>query len=521
MPNFNIVSDASKISFSKEWKTSNKFNCKNRIVDERGREVTRDYKGHRYQIIEKREILFSTLERIQRVLLGIFVIISTLSLGCLSSSVRKLFTKSKKKIRFAISYPPPPPSPNQQRGDAPPPVLEQKIDRVKMNPSPVLHQGFLQKPEKEEDETFKKELEFSKKELEKGISLSDEEIEKVGQCIKKIFKDEKDPSVKFYKSRHYRWVFELPSIRGLIFKMKPIAGRRAFDEHEKMIRAETIIRLHQLRLLVVPHAKLLKIEWREVLVEEKLNFDPRIQQRHLQDDRFHETLLQLAKFFCKSNCSQVEWDNHRILNDRFDQSGNRKIGLINFEKRVNPELELFGNGFGDKGLVGCANEEQAKMIEAIAKENGVSTASFEGVFARRKKELAEDCRLKQFYEKRGIFRGDEPIRVDEKALDFSMYPAEKENLKRLALELIQVIDEKTSKSSSEESIKNRRYIRIETDRQPFLDMGKELVDPGKRNFKTSQEYFDNTFFGCVAKKLVNLEVFYFADRLGPSWDIQA
>ncbi len=516
MPNFKIVADPSKIPIHSGWIDSNKFYCKNRIVDKRGREVTRGYEGNQYKIIEKKEFPFSTLERVGRGLLGMIAVISTLSFALLSSSVWKLFTKSQKKIRFAISYPPPPDLPNQQGRGSPPPEIA--LDLVEANPHSDLSQALLQEPE--ESMCFEKQLPFSEKALQEGISISDEAIQEVRQCVEKFFKREVDRSVKFYKSQRHHWVFSLTSIPGLIFKMNPGGGSGMSHHYQNMIRAETIIRVNQLRSLVIPRAKLLRIEEYEILVQKELHFDPQRQERHLQDEWIHEPLLELAKFVCDTGYSRVGWRNNPILT-------NKKIGLIDLQEMDSAEYGLFGKGLERRGLVGCVNEEQGKMIEAVAKEKGVSTTSFETTYARREKELAWGRKVREYYKAKKIVDGDERIQVDESALNFPVYPDAEERLKRLALDVIQVINEKISKSSTEQSIEKRRCIRINTNSEPFVGMDAELVARDEdlvkttNGFKTEQEYYDVTFLGCVLKKLADLEIFYKAVKEGCWWHIQA
>lgn len=110
MPKFTIVNHPSDITLSKEWDSwdsSAKFNSKNRVVDAKGKTVKFPYTGDCYKIIEKRERRFSTLERIERGLLGIILVIFTVFLALFSKSVRKLFTKPTENIRFGIGCAPP------------------------------------------------------------------------------------------------------------------------------------------------------------------------------------------------------------------------------------------------------------------------------------------------------------------------------------------------------------------------------------------------------------------------------
>jgi hypothetical protein len=105
MPNFRIIKNLSEITLSNKWITSTKFNSKERLVDPNGKEVSSDYNGCRYRIIEKKERAFSTPERIGRGLLGTLAVVCTLFTGLFFKSVHNLFIKQKENIRFAILEP--------------------------------------------------------------------------------------------------------------------------------------------------------------------------------------------------------------------------------------------------------------------------------------------------------------------------------------------------------------------------------------------------------------------------------
>ncbi len=545
MSSFRIVANPNRISLGEEWETSNKFACKGSLVDEQGRKVDSEYEGPRYQMIEKREAPFSTLERIERITRGIFVFIFTLSLGLLSSSVRKLFTESKKKIRFAIPYrlsslPSQSPLTSQQGAGALPYPPEQRVNLVKLNPNQVFPQRFLQElenseseesePEERVDDLFAREFEISKRKLEEGLKIADKTLEEVRQCIKKISQGIRDRSVEFYPSQAGHRIFSLISTPGLIFKMQT-QGRGLFRHHQNMIFAETVIRINKLRLLVVPYAKLLRISGHEILVQEKLDFNPQRQEQYLKSRWARKSLLELTEFVCKTHYSGVGWHNNPILNQG-DEEGNHRIGLIDLKEMAGREIGLFGDTSGRKGLFGCVNEEQRKMMEAAAKENGVNPGFFEKPGTSEKKGLTEDFSLEQYYRENRISQGNELVRVDEDDLNFSMYPQEEEKLKKTSLELIKVINEKILKSSTQESIENRRSICINTDDPgPFLDGDRLLYRADKNRlgclgqrvqfFADDQEYAEATFFGCITRKLVDLGAFYSVGHEKHSWFIQA
>ena len=60
MPSFIAVNSSYETIRSNQWIPSTKFNSQGRIVDAEGKAVNSDYQGPRYQIIAKRERLFSS-----------------------------------------------------------------------------------------------------------------------------------------------------------------------------------------------------------------------------------------------------------------------------------------------------------------------------------------------------------------------------------------------------------------------------------------------------------------------------
>ncbi len=71
MPCFKIVDHtALDINFNNKWVPAKKFNSQYTIVDQNGRKIGEGYKGRQYRIIEKKERIFSSLERFGRGLLG-------------------------------------------------------------------------------------------------------------------------------------------------------------------------------------------------------------------------------------------------------------------------------------------------------------------------------------------------------------------------------------------------------------------------------------------------------------------
>lgn len=103
MVSFKIIDNTSKITLNNKWTSAANFESKGKVVNEKGHEIGSDYQGRKYRIIEKKERIFSTSERLSRGFLGLVLIISTLCLALLSKFVRNLLVQSKEgPIYFAV-----------------------------------------------------------------------------------------------------------------------------------------------------------------------------------------------------------------------------------------------------------------------------------------------------------------------------------------------------------------------------------------------------------------------------------
>lgn len=73
------------------WADAPKFPSKGKMAN---------FEGHKYQIVAKKERIFSCLERIGRIFLA--VILTAISFGCLYKHVRDQFTKKSENIHYAM-----------------------------------------------------------------------------------------------------------------------------------------------------------------------------------------------------------------------------------------------------------------------------------------------------------------------------------------------------------------------------------------------------------------------------------
>lgn len=508
VPCFVVVNNENEIKLNSEWSPAVKFNSKNRLVDEKGYRVSTDYNGSQYRIIEKRERTFSSLERCGRGFLGTLAVICTLGLALFSKSVRNLLTKSKENIRFAVFVPNSNLS-SSQRGHSP---QQSTIPYVVSTAS--------------KNEQYN----ISEEQLQQGISISEETISKIQTCIKNenMLKCKEGDGVKFYQSQKgLQRVFALETDSELIFKMK---ARETYDidkdysikeRYQKMIDAQTVIRTYQLGLLVIPNAKLFTVnvddEEYDIIAERKVDINPHTsaQEKYFQDhaESLEKAIQQLATFICKTGYSDVKWGNISVLKNGDSENGNKKIVLFDVQKTLGAGIGLFGDNMGSRGLVGCVTEKQGKMVAKIARENSIDTSLFSYAHGKRKQEIKEGLELEEYYRNKNIIFGNELLKVDENSMDFSEYPKKVEKLKEMTKNVVKAINDHISASSSEEPIKKRRLVLINTNLPPFFSIsGIEMVDdelsPNSPSLQTNEQYYDATCIGYVVKKLVELGHIY-------------
>ncbi|VHO02672.1 hypothetical protein [Candidatus Rhabdochlamydia sp. T3358] len=158
------------------------------------------------------------------------------------------------------------------------------------------------------------------------------------------------------------------------------------------------------------------------------------------------------------------------------------------------------------------------MIEAVAEENGVSTSLFTDAYSRRKKELEEGDKLKEYYLKKGIIKGNEPVKIDESNLVFSTDPETEKELKELTLDLIQGINSAIAEDSTGEAFKERRSIYFNINCERFQRASTTLVDPDKMHLKKDE---GATLLECAIIKLKDLDIIYRAKLNDSKCYIQA
>lgn len=342
--------------------------------------------------------------------------------------------------------------------------------------------------------------------LQEGINISDATVSKIRSCMKNILLNKEGDGVHFYKSGDNHRVFSLDAEPELVFKMSSNNVRFSGSSsaikarYQTMVSAKTVCMTHYLGLLVIPNAKLFKVDGLDIIAEKKVDIisDESAQEKNFEDcaNRLNEAIHQLTVFIVKTGFSDVEWRNIPVIENIPD--GNCKIALIDIEEMEGAKTGLFG-GIFRRGLVGCVNEEQIDIVIEEARKYGlVDEAAVQRVKSYRLEELQSDKQLKQYYKTRNIEKGKEPIQVDVDSLGLDLTeegqietPTKIETddaieiimdlktvtMREVVKDVIKKMNGLIQESSDEKSVKGKRYFVLDTGRGPFHRYNRLGVPP--------------------------------------------
>lgn len=351
---------------------------------------------------------------------------------------------------------------------------------------------------------------ISKEELQQGVIISEDSVSKIKQFIEN---KKTEGLTRFDNSRNL--VFTLDSDPEYVFKalLDPIFGKVLSSEsrYQNMILAKTVCRTHQLGLLVIPNAKLFTVEVNgknyEFIAEKKLDIisNESLHEELLEKEgaRLNETIRQLAVFICKIGYGDVEWRNNPILNNSLS-NGQRKIALIDLENMNENEKEMGLFGGYSKGLVACVNEEQGKIVEKIAKENGVSTSKFFEASKKRGIELENYRKIQLFYKKNSIENGNEPLKVDINTLGLDLneeveHKGEKFIMKDVVMDIIKIINSRIEFAPKDDSPKSKRCILLSFSADSSCQKYSTLGHPKDEDFNEKNIWLHRIITSLVEK----------------------
>jgi len=260
-----------------------------------------------------------------------------------------------------------------------------------------------------------------RKELEEGITISSETTRKIQELMPKILQGKEDDQIQWSMTKRTR-VFKLAQHPDLVFKIANVRNENILYRFENMVDAKQTCLVHQLGLLIIPHAKTFTVnaDGNEYtfIAEEYLEFNPRESSQeefyHKYSRELNETAHQLATFVAKSGFNDVAWRNIPILTEAQGYQGPRRVGLIDLEHMWNKSTGFLGEqyycGNRSRGLIACVSEEQIDIVIAEACKNGIITEA-EAVEAKKKrlKEIESDKSLQDYFQRNRIISGKELI----------------------------------------------------------------------------------------------------------------
>ncbi len=345
-----------------------------------------------------------------------------------------------------------------------------------------------------------------KQKLEKGLNVSEETAAKIQALLPNILNQNKDAEIEWLSNAN-NLVFKLKQNPNLVFKMArptrfglnklPSGGNeKTHSRFENMVKAKEVCIANQLGLLTIPHAKKMMVnaggnEY-AFIVEESLDF---VSHHSAQEELYHkysaelnESVRELATFVAKTGFNDVTWRNIPLLKDTHESKSAKRIALIDLEYMNNAVNGFIGDWNGSNGLIGCVSDAQIDIVIEEARKHGVGITDNDAQEAkdRRLKHLAEDKKLRTFYEKSGIVNGKEPLQVDLDSLDLDLsenivvkqfaglddqgnwkYEKRTVTLRKVTEDVISEINRQIQNNSDQATTKCKRYILLNTNEDPL------------------------------------------------------
>ncbi|KAF3361816.1 Uncharacterized protein PHSC3_001582 [Chlamydiales bacterium STE3] len=393
-----------------------------------------------------------------------------------------------------------------------------------------------------------------KEELEQGIHLTDDTVRKFIDLLPKIVNKKEDDELTWL-SRSKTLVFQLPD-SDLVFKMaqpyvsifrgdKLLNPNQLIEERfANMVKAKEICLANQLGLLIIPQAKkfvISTVDGKEYtfIAEEKLAFQA---NESLQEESYYkfapnlnETARQLAIFVVKTGFNDVTWRNIPLLDEGLEED--RHLALIDLEHMESRVNGFIGDPNGSRGLIKCLSEEQIEIAIAEALKSGAITKKEASeVKKARLEELEYDKQLRNYYAKRAIVTGKEPIEVDLDSLDLNLddeigevkipiwldedafkWQTKRVTLRDVAEEIITEINRLIENSPGHASNKGKRCVLLETSKgalHPFCRLGSKKEVSYEENEK-------NLWLYRVIQALVDKGYLFKLEVNGQGYYVQA
>lgn len=346
-----------------------------------------------------------------------------------------------------------------------------------------------------------------KQKLEKGLNIPEDTAAKIQALLPNILNQNVDAEIEWLSNGN-NYVFKLKQNPNLVFKIArptrfgfnklPSGGEeRTHSRFENMIKAKEVCIANQLGLLTIPRAKKMRVNAGGIeyalIVEESLDF---VSHHSAQEELYHkysaeinESVRELATFIAKTGFNDVTWRNIPLLKDAKDSKGAKRIALIDLEHMNSAVNGFLGDWNGSNGLIGCVSDQQIDVVIEEARKHGVDITDNDAQNAKdnRLKELAEEEKLRTFYEKCGIVNGKEALHVDIDSLGLDLtetkeirqhvgcddqgkfkYVKRTLTLRKVAEDVISEINRLIQNKSDQASKKGKRYILLNTNEDPLM-----------------------------------------------------
>lgn len=291
--------------------------------------------------------------------------------------------------------------------------------------------------------------------------FTEENISKLRSSSKTISLDGKEINITYHNSNFP--VFELETFPDIIFKFSNAKTR--FENEQK---AKKICEENNLNLLIVPESSLIQLPGHDIIAEKKYPIEHENEKQRWQFERkecqTEEIVKQLTLFICKTNFSDVKWNNIPLTN----QNG-LKVALIDLEDDFDSFEALTGLWGRDStsiGLIYCF-PKYASTIYSIAEQHLKADLTTlkkwcDTLQNRYDQEFSRENEIVQFHKDHGITReslpipSNTPLKLDKKSYEWN-------DLKESFIpDFITAVNNKIAKQKDDPNLAHARELKFTT-----------------------------------------------------------
>jgi hypothetical protein len=348
-----------------------------------------------------------------------------------------------------------------------------------------------------------------------------------------VIHHDKDGDIAFSLKEHPDVIFKAISPNVKTWTASGYVTTEKLFDH--MVTAKAAMLAHNLGLLVLPQATKFNVNLdgkpHAFIAMQKLPFvdDRDVQEKNYHDhaDQLDETTRQLAAFVINSDLGHDGLPYFPVLDEA---NKPLKVALVHLN-------QLSKTRDGVLALIRCASRKQIDIIVAEARKANIDLdeVNLKQEIEKREKFIKHYEDLHNFYNKKGIVKGDEVLAVDYDQLGLDLtektdikmpkaneasYDVKSINLRQVVEIVINEINAQIQAASADKPIKGCRSVLLNTNRGPLCWLQRAGI-PAKSKMTAEEENKARWIYRVIQALIDRGHIFSLDNENGHGYFIQA